>query len=70
MLLAALVYGWYEQLKVPWAQGSRCYEQHKVIDDMKDSRSWAQGSRCYEQLRVMDYISDSSLWAKGSKSYE
>ena len=27
-----------------WAQGSRCYEQLKVVDDMNDSGSWAQGS--------------------------
>ena len=28
-----------------WAQGFRCYEQLKVLDDMNNFRSWAQGPR-------------------------
>ena len=24
-----------------WAQGSWCYEQLEVVDDMKDYKSWA-----------------------------
>ena len=31
-----------------WAQGSKFYEQLKVVVDMNDSRLWSQGSRCYE----------------------
>ena len=31
-----------------WAQGSWCYEQLKVVDDMIYFGSWAQGSKCYE----------------------
>ena len=31
-----------------WAQISRCYEQLRAIDDMKDFRSWAQRTRFYE----------------------
>ena len=34
-----------------WAQESKCYEQLKVVDDMKDSGSCAQGSRFYEQAQ-------------------
>ena len=43
------------------AQCILCYEQLKVIDEMKDSRSWAQVSWSYEQLRVMDDKSYSNL---------
>ena len=35
---------------VLWSQGSRCYEQLKVLDDMNDFRSWAQGLRFNVQL--------------------
>ena len=30
------------------AQGSRCYDQLRVVDDMSSSMLCAQGSRCYE----------------------
>ena len=46
-----------------WAQGSRLYEQVKVVDDMNNSQSWAQGSRYYEQLKVVINMNDSKLWA-------
>ena len=26
---------------VSWAEGSRCYGQLKVVDEMNDSKSWA-----------------------------
>ena len=42
-----------------WAQGFRCYEQLRVVDDMSYSRLWAQGYGCYEQLNVVDGINDS-----------
>ena len=41
----------------------KCYEQHRLIVDMNDSKSWAQGSKCYEQLRVVDDMNDSRSWA-------
>ena len=31
-----------------WAQGSKCYEQLRVVVDMNDYGLWSQGSRCYE----------------------
>ena len=34
-----------------WYQGSKCYEQLRVVDDMNYSGLWAQGSRCYEKLK-------------------
>ena len=42
-----------------WAQGFRCYEQLRVVDDMSYSRSWAQAYGCYEQLNVVDGVNDS-----------
>ena len=30
------------------AQGSRCYEQLRVLDDMNNSMSCAHDSKCYE----------------------
>ena len=36
MLWIAQGYGWHEWLR-SWAQGSRCYEQLRVVDDMNDS---------------------------------
>ena len=50
-----------------WAQGFRCYENLKDVDDMNDSESSAYSSRCYEQLKVMDDMNDSVSWAQGSK---
>ena len=41
------------------AHSSRCYEQLKVMVDMKDPESYAHGSRCYEQLRFLDDMNDS-----------
>ena len=32
------------------AQGYRCYEQLRVVDDMSYFVSWAQAFRCDEQL--------------------
>ena len=40
-----------------WAQGSRCFEQLKVVVGMKDYGLWAQGSRYNEQLRGLDDMS-------------
>ena len=42
-----------------WAQGSRWYEQLKVVDDMSYSGLWAQGDGCYQQLSIMDEMNDS-----------
>ena len=40
-----------------WAQGSRFYEQLRIVVNLNDSRSQAQGSRCYEWIRyVYDMI--------------
>ena len=41
-------YGWYEQLRIPSAQASRCYEQVRGKDNMNDSWSWANGFKSYE----------------------
>ena len=41
-----------------WAQGSKCYEQLRVVDDMCYSKSWAQGYGCFEQLNIVDGIND------------
>ena len=30
------------------AQGYRCYEELRAMDDMNNSKSWAQGSRWFE----------------------
>ena len=35
-------------------EGTRCYEQLRILVDMKDFELYAPSSRCYEQLRVMD----------------
>ena len=40
-----------------WAQGSRCYEQLKVVVDMNNSNLWAQGSRFYELMEKKTQIS-------------
>ena len=42
-----------------WAHGSRCYEQLKVVVNVKDSKSCAQGSRCYEKFGVLNDMNDS-----------
>ena len=31
-----------------WAQGSRFYEQLRIVDDINDSRSWAKAIRYNE----------------------
>ena len=41
----------------------KCYEQHRLIVDINDSKSWAQDFRCYEQLRVVDDKKYLKLWA-------
>ena len=41
-----------------WAQGFRCYEQLKVVDDMSYFGSWAQGFGYYEQHRVVEDMND------------
>ncbi|KAL6329703.1 hypothetical protein AAG906_027279 [Vitis piasezkii] len=46
-----------------FAQGSRCDEQVKVVNDMNDSR-------CDEQVRAMDDLNDSRSYAQGSRCYE
>ena len=46
-----------------WAQGSRCYEVLRVIDDKKASRLLAQDSRFYELHRVVDNMNDFKSWA-------
>ena len=44
-------------------QGSRCYEQLKVMEDMNDFRSCAQGYKSYEQLRAMiDIYGSIKMW--------
>ena len=62
--------GWYERLRIPWVQSSRCYELLRVVDNMNDSTSWAQASRCYEQIKAMEYMNDSELWSQGSRCYK
>ena len=62
MLWTCKSYGWYEQLKIQWAQAARYYELLNVMDDMNDMNdfaSWTQASRCYEQLKVVDDMDDS-----------
>ena len=39
---------------VLWAQGSRCKEQHNVMDDMINSRS--------RGLKALDAMTSSGLW--------
>ena len=40
------------------ALGSRCYEQLRVLDGMKDSKSWAECSLSIKQLRATDDMND------------
>ena len=53
-----------------WAQGSRFYEQVKVVDNTNNSQSQGLGSKWNEQLRADVDMKDSELWAHGSKCYE
>ena len=66
-----------------WAQGLRCYEYLRVMDDMNDSRSWTKGYgwhkrdwvvslslRCYEQLRARDDLNDLGSWVEHSRCYK
>ena len=53
-----------------WAQGSRYYEQLRVVVDTNDSSSWAHDSKCYEQLKAMNDINYSGSWAEGYGCYE
>ena len=46
-----------------WANGSKCHEYLKVVDEKNDFGLWAKGSECYEQLRAMYDMSDSSSQA-------
>ena len=39
---------------VSWAQGSKCYEQLKVVDNMNNSRS--------HELKLLDFKNDSLFW--------
>ena len=41
-----------------YAQGSRCFEELRAMDDMNEFGSWAQGSKCNEQLSVVDDMND------------
>ena len=41
-----------------WTEGSRFYEQLRVVDDINDSRLWAQASKCSEQLKAVDDMND------------
>ena len=60
--------GWYEQLKVPWAQGSKCYEL-RAMDDMNESGPlelrlgiiWTTRGR---MLKVIDTMNNSRLWMR------
>ena len=49
---------------IPWSQGSRCYEQLRVVDDMSDSNLWAQASRYYDYLRAVIDLNDFGSWVK------
>ena len=42
-----------------WAQGSKCYEQLKVVDLMNCSKSRAHNTLCYEQLKLVDGMNNS-----------
>ena len=39
---------------VSWAQGSKCYEQLKVVDNMNNSRS--------HELKLLDFKNGSLFW--------
>ena len=52
------------------AEGCRCYEQLKAINDMKDFSSWAYDSGFYEQLKAMDNMKNSKSWAHVPKGNE
>ena len=56
-------YGWYEQLRIPWAHASRCYEQLRIEDGMNNSWSWANGFEFYERLKIVHHMKDSESWA-------
>ena len=45
--------GWYEWLRIPWAQATKWYEQLKDVDDMNDSTSWNQVCAWHEIRQVM-----------------
>ena len=49
-----------------YAQFIRCYEQLKVMDDMKYSML-CKGFKCYEQLRVVDDMNYSGTSSQGAK---
>ena len=70
MLWTTHGYGWYELLRISWAQSTKFYEQFKVMDDMNDSWLGDYDFKGYEQLRAMDDMNNSKSWAKGSKYYE
>ena len=53
-----------------WTQGSKWYEQLRIIVDMNDSGLWSQGFRCYEQLKVVDDICYSGSWDQGCGCFE
>ena len=63
-------HGWYERLRIPWAQASRCYEQLRIKDNMNDSWSWANGLKWYKELKVVHHMKDFELWSQGSLCYE
>ena len=48
-----------------WAQGFRCYEQLKVLDDMNDTGSRAQASWYYEMVKAFIDLKDFELWYNG-----
>ena len=50
-----------------WAQGSKCYEQLKVVDDMNDTSSRAQASWYDVMLKAFINLKDCELWFNGSK---
>ena len=41
-----------------WAQGSRFYEQLKVVGEINNFGSWSQAYRCYEQLFTVVDMND------------
>ena len=42
-----------------WAQGSRFYEQQRIMDDTSYSGSWAYNFGFYEEFKVLHDMNDS-----------
>ena len=41
-----------------WPQATRCYEWHKVVDDINNSGCWAQSYKCDEFLKTVVNMND------------